>query len=198
MRLLIVRHGETIQNAKKIVGHIHDQLSKLGKKQVKKLTKRLAKEKIDIIYCSDLKRCKQTIKPLLKIKKAPIIYTKELRERNFGIFNGKPLHKLKAWLEKRRIKNAFYTKIPEGESYKDLYKRTMKFIKKIIKKEKGKNVLLVAHGGLKKALLKHLLKKDDAYFKKTKLANTSLTIIKIKEKGKHRARLINSTKHLED
>ena len=82
MRLLIARHGETIQNAKKIIqGHTHGQLSILGKKQVKKLTKRLAKERIDIIYCSDLKRCKQTIKPLLKIKKVPIIYTKELRER---------------------------------------------------------------------------------------------------------------------
>ena len=77
MKILVVRHGETKSNKKKnIQGHSHGKLSSEGMHQAKKLAPRLTKEKIDIIYCSDLRRCKQTAAYLLKEKNVPIIYTK--------------------------------------------------------------------------------------------------------------------------
>lgn len=199
MRLLIVRHGQTKSNVKKFIqGQNPGKLTKKGKKQTEKLAKRLLKEKIDIIYCSDLKRCKETIKPFLKLRKIPIIYTKELRERNYGIFSGKPISYFYKWLKERGGKGNFNLKIPKGESFPDVQKRAKKFISKIIKKHKEENILLVTHGALKTAIMLYLFNKTpEKHYKKYKGKNTALSIVYIKDNGKHRARVINSLKHLE-
>ncbi|MGE5393024.1 MAG: histidine phosphatase family protein, partial [Candidatus Saccharibacteria bacterium] len=45
MKLFIVRHGETIENAKKVLmGHHPGTLSAIGKKQAKALAKKLSAE----------------------------------------------------------------------------------------------------------------------------------------------------------
>jgi len=199
MRLHIVRHGETLNNRKKIIqGLTNTPLSRVGKQQAKKLADRLIKQKIDTIYCSDLKRCKQTIEPFLKLKKdIPIHYVKELRERNFGIFEGKKSEKMKEWIKNER-NNDYYTPLPKGESFMDVRKRVSKFFKKLFKKEKGKNILLVTHGGVKRSLIINLFEKyQKKPHKKFKIPNTSLSIINIKDDGNHRVTLLNSIKHLE-
>ena len=67
MKLIITRHGETIENAKRICqGHLGGNLSKKGKLQAKKLAERLKNEKLDVIYSSDLKRTKDTTKEIKK------------------------------------------------------------------------------------------------------------------------------------
>ena len=90
MKLILVRHGETIENVKGIMqGHIHGKLSDLGKKQAKKLALRFKEEKINAIYSSDLARASDTTKEIAKFhKKAKIILVKELRERNLGDWAG--------------------------------------------------------------------------------------------------------------
>ena len=197
MKLFIIRHGETTFNKRNIVqGHIDTSLSRTGKEQAKKISKKLLQQNIDIIYCSDLKRCKQTIEPFLKLKKSiPIHYTKELREMNFGIFEGKPGEKMKEWIKETRF--SFSSKFPKGESNKDLEKRISSFLKKLIKKEKGKNILLSTHGLTKKALLTQLLNKTKKNYWKGRIPNTALSIVNIKDDGNHRATLLNSTKHLD-
>ena len=60
MKIIIVRHGETVGNNLGITqGQNHGKLSKLGLKQVEKLANYLKNEKIDSVYCSDLNRCKE-------------------------------------------------------------------------------------------------------------------------------------------
>ncbi len=198
MKLFIVRHGETDWNTKKLLqGHSDTNLNNLGKIQAEKLVKGLEKYHIDKIYCSDLKRCKQTIAPFLKLhKEIPIEYTSEIRERNFGKFEGK---------SKEEIMNGFNNKdhtmntikIPGVESFLEVKKRMHNFVKKLFEKEKGKNILLVTHGGAKFGLMMELFKlnsKDDNA--KYKASNTAISIIDIKENGKHEAKLLNSVDHL--
>lgn len=207
MKLIIVRHAETTENRKekgKFHGNTHGKLSKNGKQQAKKLATRLSKEQIDIIYCSDLNRAKETLKPYLKLNKVPVIYTKELREGHMGVFTGKTKDEYLAWKESeagKRWLSKFERKLdwalPGGESSNDLKKRASRVLEKIMKKEKGKNVLIMTHGKIKTMMLVYLLKKDyQKYKKKYTIANTGLSIIHIKDDGNHKARLINSTKHL--
>lgn len=204
MKLYIARHGETFANIKGIIikgiiqGWLPGKLTKQGTEQAKKLAKRLIKEKIDVIYCSDLKRCRQTIEPFLKLNKnTPIKYVKELRERKMGIFEGKNYEIGKKWREENKL--SFEDKVPGGESFSDLQKRMIKFFDKIFKKHEGKNILFMTHGTAKRSLITHLLNKQhQKRHKKFRSSNTALSIIKINDDGKHKARLINSVKHLEE
>ena len=67
MKLLIVRHGETEENNKKILqGILPGRLTKLGEEQAKELGRKLRKYKIDKIYCSPIDRCRQTLEIALQ------------------------------------------------------------------------------------------------------------------------------------
>lgn len=198
MKLIIVRHAETIENKRKLMqGQIQGNLSRKGKQQAKKLAKRLAKEKIDLIYCSDLRRCKQTIKPFLEKNKVPIIYTKEIRERSWGKFDGKPISKFIKWIKSNNYINNYKFKIPLGESFQDVKKRASKFIRKIIKKDKDKTILLMTHGAFKVALMLSLFNKNEqTYYTKYRAPNAAISVVNIKENGFCKARLLNSVSHL--
>ena len=207
MRLIIVRHAETTENKKekgRFHGHTHGRLSKKGKQQAEKLATRLSKEKIDVVYCSDLNRAKETLKPYLQLHKIPVIYTRELREGHMGIFTGKTKEDYLTWKESeagkkwlKRFGKDLHFAFPKGESSKALQERAAKIIEEVIKKEKGKNVLIMTHGKTKTMMLIYLLKKDyKKYKKKYTIANTGLSIVNIKEDGNHKARLINNTNHL--
>jgi len=91
MKLILTRHGETIENQKKIMqGHLGGHLSENGKWQVRKLALRLKNEKIDAMYSSDLKRAADTAKEIAKYhKNIQINFVQELREVNLGSLTGK-------------------------------------------------------------------------------------------------------------
>ena len=66
MKLTFVRHGETEENVKNIImSQLNGKLTKGGLEQARKLAKRLANEKFDIIYCSDSQRTKDTAKEII-------------------------------------------------------------------------------------------------------------------------------------
>ncbi|MEK6847076.1 MAG: histidine phosphatase family protein, partial [Nanoarchaeota archaeon] len=184
--------------------HTHGKLSKKGREQARKLAHRLFREKIDVVYCSDLNRTKQTLMPYLKLHKVKVIYTKELREGHMGIFTGKTRDDYLAWKESESGKKwlAKFGKnldwaFPKGESSKDLQKRAARIVEKIIKKERGKNVLIMTHAKTKIMMLMHLLNREyKTYRKKYNPPNTALSVIYIKDNGNHRARLINNLGHL--
>lgn len=204
MKLIIVRHAETTHNRAKRFQGREGKLSKKGEEQAKKMAYRLLKENIDVAYCSDYLRAKQTLNFYLKLYKVKVVYTKDLREMSVGIFAGRKINEYFPWRESEAGKkwyNKFKTKMdekmPGGESYNELKKRVAKVLKKIIKKEKDKNVLIMTHGKLKTMMLIYLLKKEHSkYAKKYKIENTGISVINIKDNGNHRARLINNTKHL--
>ena len=144
MKIILVRHGKTIDNEKHVIqGHHQGKLSKKGIRQAKKLGRKLKKEKIDFVYCSDLKRTRDTAKGIMEYhKNTPIIFTKGLRERSYGEFEGKRVKDI-GW-NKKDIFNP-RLKPRGGESINQLYKRAKKLIKKIIRKHKNSTILLVGH-----------------------------------------------------
>lgn len=201
MKLIIVRHAETEGNANHIIqGQNNSPLTGKGKIQAENLAKRLNKENINVVYSSDLGRCKDTLKPFLKGKEISVHYTRELREICRGIFDGRPDFEYQEWLKKNSYID-MEVKHPKGESFPDLIKRVSEFIEQVIKKNKGQTVLIMAHGGSKRALLMYLLKKydSDSIMRFRKLsANTALSIIKMKDDGNHEIELLYNVDHLED
>jgi broad specificity phosphatase PhoE len=203
MRLTITRHGETKENKNGILqGHLPGTLSESGREQAKKLALRLKHETFDIIFSSDLKRAKDTTKEILKYhKKVSVFYTKELRERNLGEFEGKNKLKFEEvldWLNKtqKEVDHLNY-KPKNGESFKEVETRAKKFLENIHKKYFGKKVLIVGHGGINLVLRMILLKKpleEIKYWEKQD--NTGVDIIEIDEQKNPKVILLNCTKHL--
>jgi len=197
MRLLLVRHGRTVENQRRIVqGHIQGTLSKEGVKQAKLLAKRLSDMKIDIIFTSDLKRAKDTAKEIIKLHpEAKLVEDKRLRERSFGIYDGK--HK-DLVIKKVFQKNDFSYRPPKGESFEDVIKRVKDFYKEILKNHTKKTVLVVAHGGLLIFFIRLILgKRLRIPIKSEEIQkNTAVTDFKIDKTGNVRMLCLNCDKHL--
>lgn len=153
MRLIIVRHGETEENVKQITqGHIPGKLSAKGRAQVRDAAKVLSKERIDVIFSSDLKRCRDTTAAIAKFHDAPVHYTSDLREKNYGIYEGGPhIHYRNDLDASGQPRHRFRPK--NGENYLDMKRRLVRFARRLPKDYGDKTVLLVTHGGALRCLV---------------------------------------------
>ena len=200
---MFVRHGETVWNREeRLQGRKDVRLSELGKKQAGLLAKRFQKEKIDVIYSSDLRRALETAETIAKYHpKTPIRVRKELSERSHGIIEGLTLEEIKAEPELRKLLDwekmkTKEFKFPKGESKAALEERVEEFLDELVHKHPRACLLLVCHGGAAKAALKFLLKEENRDFSDLILENASVTIVSL-EKGKARLGLLNDISHLQ-
>src|SRR3989344_1105579 len=165
MRLIIVRHGQTRSNEKEIIlGHKNEALNDKGKKQSEVIGHRLKEEKIDFLYASDLIRAVQTAKEIARHHPSlKIIKSKELRERNFGRYDGRNKHLFKEETMKIVIREKIHFsdfKPQKGESLKEVQERMKSFYQTLLKKHRGKTVVVVTHGGVIATFLLYLLNKS--------------------------------------
>ncbi len=197
MKLIIVRHGETHENVAGIMlGHGHGKLTDLGIEQAKKVGLRLKDEKIDIAYVSDLERTCATASHILSFHPTiPVIYTKDLRERNFGIYEGMKSVVVKDLL--KHIQKKWEHKPESGESRIELQQRIVSFCEDLFKRHKGQTILIVSHGGPMTCLYLHLFEKSFEEYAQYHPENTAVTILEISDDKKHTVHVLNCVKHLE-
>ena len=154
-RLLLVRHGETVLGAEgRYAGHSDTALTPRGRREVAALRRRLAGTRIDVVYCSDLPRCRQTAELLVPEREFRL--TRRLREIDFGRWEGRT----KAELAKRygetyrRWKADPSVGRPSGgESVPELRRRVRRFTAEVARRHPSATVLFVCHGGVIRAIL---------------------------------------------
>jgi len=194
MKIILVRHGETVENLNDIVqGHLHGTLSPLGIEQAKKVALRLKDEKIDYIFSSDLARASDTAKEIAKFHpRTPIEFTKELRERYFGTFEGK-----KAPENWKTIRgNLELSKKFSVETSEETVKRANSFMDKVHKKFQRGAILFVGHNGINKAMIIGISGKSwEETEKLERQGNTSVTIFEFDERNPT-LKLNNCMEHL--
>jgi len=89
-RIIAVRHGETAWNvAARIQGQLDVGLNETGRWQARRVGEALAAEEISTVYTSDLGRAHQTATSIGEVTGKPVVPDEGLRERSFGIFEGK-------------------------------------------------------------------------------------------------------------
>jgi probable phosphoglycerate mutase len=202
MKLYIVRHGETNLNVKNISqGHTDSALNVLGKKQAQLLGELLEVVNFDIVYSSDLQRAKQTTAAIMKYQQCKVIYTKKLREANYGIFDGKPYEKMAQFFDEAQLKHPdkerFELQIPKGETGLAVQKRVVTFIESLYKKHRNDTVLISTHGRVKRLLIGYIQHIPLSSVKKIeRFQNCSLTVVEYDHKKGHRVTLQNHIKHL--
>ncbi|PIN86995.1 histidine phosphatase family protein [Candidatus Woesearchaeota archaeon CG10_big_fil_rev_8_21_14_0_10_44_13] len=195
MRLILTRHGETIENVQHIIqGHLPGRLSEKGLDQARKVAERLKDEQIDVIYSSDLARTADTTKEIFKFHpKTPVHFVRELRERYLAEFQGRTREEL--GLKKDESKEKLQSKTIE--SFDQMYERSKKFLDSVLHKHKDGTVLFAGHNGINKAIMCVIKGKTPQDILKTEnFGNTSITIFEIDEEKNHTIHLYNCMKHL--
>ena len=141
--ILLVRHGETIDNARQIMqGQTHGELNERGLEQAQQVAQRLASERVDAVVASDLHRAIQTAEIIAAPHDLPVMTTELLRERDWGSFTGRFIPDLKGetWPD-------------DIESETDLLLRARSFLIYITTTYPGCRVVAVGHGIINKAIL---------------------------------------------
>lgn len=187
--ILFIRHGETNCNKKSLYyGYLNPGLNETGIQQLKNTKKKLKNlnEKIDIVFSSDLRRCRESLELLEIDKNIKQNFSKELRELNFGNIEGKTYKEIEKnfphYIEEMK-NNWRYFKSEGGESLNDLQQRVSKKLNKIKTKNQNKKILIVAHAGVIQSLISYYLFNNlDGYWQ-FKLDNGSITKMTIMDDG---------------
>jgi broad specificity phosphatase PhoE len=90
MAIYLVRHGESVSNAARIVQLPDVRLSAAGIEQAELLADRLATAGISHILSSDLPRATMTADAVHRVTRAPVTLDAGLQERNYGDVRGTP------------------------------------------------------------------------------------------------------------
>ena len=156
-RIIAVRHGETSWNADaRIQGQLDIGLNETGRWQAQRVGQALAEEAITAVYSSDLERAHATAQSISEVKGIPVIPHEGLRERSFGMFEGKTFDEIhQEWPEHA---HNWRKRIPEwqppegGESLIQLRERVTRTVQELAARHPGEQIVLVAHGGVLDAL----------------------------------------------
>jgi probable phosphoglycerate mutase len=141
--LFLVRHGETVDNARQIMqGQTQGCLNERGREQAQQVAWRLADEPIDAVVASDLQRAIQTAEIIAAPHGLSVSTTPLLRERDWGSFTGRFIPDLKGEVWPDDI-----------ESESKLLQRAADFLQYITTTYSGKRVVAVGHGIMNKAVL---------------------------------------------
>lgn len=156
-RIIAVRHGETAWNVdSRIQGQLDVGLNENGRWQAQRVGEALAGEPIAAVYSSDLGRAWQTAEPIGEVAGAPVVPEQRLRERCFGMFEGKTFDEIHAtWPEQAQ---AWRKRVPDwqppegGESLVELRQRVVEVLVDLASRHPGEQIVVVAHGGVLDAL----------------------------------------------
>lgn len=195
-KLTLIRHGITNWNKqKRYCGSCDVPLSRQGRSQAQKLHTRLRPVRFDTIYVSDKKRAIQTAQIIFKGER--LITMAGLKELNFGVLEGLRYREIiKKYPEAYTcwLKNPFKNAIPKAESLNSFKERVMRTMQTIVRRNSGKNIAIVCHGGVISIFMAALLQSDD-FWRHIPTA-ASITIVEYKN-NVPTIKLFNCSKHLD-
>ncbi len=201
MRLLLVRHGQSLYNQQaRFTGQSDIPLSPQGKHEATLLAQRLSKEPLNVIVASDLQRARITAQIIAELHALPVQEDPALREVSLGEWEGSTYAEIlaqnEAFLTLWRADPVNYAP-PGGETIAQLNHRIVDALQRWHNQYPESTVLWVTHGGVIGTLICHLLDIDLNNRRKFRCDTTSITEFDI---GPDYAILMrtNDTAHLQN
>lgn len=146
MGLYFVRHGQTDWNVEgKLQGRSDIPLNATGRAQAAETREKLKHVHMDAVYCSPLKRAKETAEIINALWGLPIHYDERLMERGFGDMEG-ALRASVPFDDLWAISNV--SLFAKGEDTASFFERVESFLTDILPYAVEKEILVVAHGGV--------------------------------------------------
>ena len=190
-RLFLIRHGETVGNAARMVQLPDDPLSPRGLAQAEQLAERLAPEGIVRIVSSDFARAARTAQTIQHRLGLPLSFEPLLQERNFGDLRGRPYTDF-----------AFDPFAPDyvppnGESWEAFHHRVDRAWAQVqaVAAATGGHLAVVTHGLVCRSLAARHLALPDGTVVPERWENTSVTIVDCA--APWQVHLLNCVAHLE-
>ena len=174
-------------------------MNETGRKQAQKLQERFRKIAIDFLYCSDLKRAKETAEIAFPDWRTKIIVSPHIRELDFGEWEGRKYEEIlakderayRAWLD-----NPALSTPPRGESLSSMKNRVKEFLQNILDRFKDETVAVVTHSGPIRVTLCDALGIPLNFFWRIAVNSAGVSIIDYSN-GKPFVSLVNDTGHIE-
>ena len=190
MRLYLTRHGRTQWNKElRLQGSINEPLDQTGRLQAHELALHFKDLPFEQIYSSPLDRAKETASILNKYMQTTIVLEAALREASYGAAEGLTREEYHQQYADRishvrglpfpeRIRSRV---VPDGESTAEVAGRVLPFLTSLAQEWMGKNLLLVCHGGVIRAVLVSLFEWDD---RKISIDNTGYVVLEYHQEGR--------------
>jgi probable phosphoglycerate mutase len=152
-RIIAIRHGETAWNVDtRIQGQLNVELNETGRWQAGRVAKALVGERIAAIYASDLLRAWETARSIADATAGPLHAHEGLRERGFGVFQGKTFSEIEAtWPEHAmtwRKRQPDWAPPEGGESLLTMRERVNTTVTALAAQHLGQQIVVVTHGGV--------------------------------------------------
>ena len=203
VRLLLVRHGETIWNQEnRWQGQADTPLSETGYDQARQLAQQLQDEgrSIHAIYTSDLSRARDTAGILGQTLGVTPIETTAWREMDIGTWSGLTTAEVatqhaEEWERLRQGED-----LPRGgrETFAQFQGRLLQSMEQLIRDHSGQQIVVVTHGGAVRAFLLHCRGLDVSQFGRIeKIGNTGVSEVSIFPSGATEIHTINNIGHLD-
>lgn len=188
--IFLIRHGETVGNAGRIVQRPDSPLSPRGVLQAERLGERVTGAGIARILASDLARAAATAESLRRVTGAALEYEPLLHERNFGEIRGTPYADLGFDLFAPDYEP------PGGESWEAFHARVDRAWARVQAAAAGTEgpLAVVTHGLVCRSLAARYLVLPVSAVVPERWENTSLTIVE--GPAPWRVSLLNCTIHL--
>ena len=156
-KVVLLRHGDVEGFHNAYLGRTNALLSAKGKEQAVQAANGLSSEGFDIVFCSPLDRCRDTLKILNRPEN--VSFDERLREINFGSWDGKTFTEINRQYPEsvtRWAECSVDFQFPEGEKLSDFRDRVTDFAQQLYDID-GKNIFIISHGGVIRHLICKLL-----------------------------------------
>ena len=157
MELLLIRHALPVRiDEGSIEGPADPALSDLGRRQAQALTEWLDEEHLDALWCSPMRRARETAAPVAQRLGLEAIVDDGLAEFDREALSYIPIEELKAAGDPR-----WYEPPEQPEDFQAVVVET---VERIVAAHGGQRVAVVCHGGVINAYAAHVLGIDDPLF----------------------------------
>ncbi|WP_010295411.1 histidine phosphatase family protein [Clostridium senegalense] len=186
-KLYITRHGETEWNKLgKMQGWNDSPLTELGKVQAQWLRDRVENINFSKIYTSSSDRAYKTAEIIKGDRDIEIVPSLDLREIRLGVWQGLTQEEISE-LNKENHYNYWnkpekYITVEGAESFEEVRDRAYRTIMKMVRENKGKEILVVTHTTVLKGFMCALQKKEiKDLWEPPFIKQTSLTVVEFDE-----------------
>jgi 2,3-bisphosphoglycerate-dependent phosphoglycerate mutase len=189
--LALVRHGQSQWNLEnRFTGWVDVALSAQGEAEARAAGSALKALQIkwDFCHSSRLMRAQKTLEIIMKElgQSAPTTFDSALNERHYGDLQGLDKDETRKNFGEEQVliwRRSFDQPPPHGESLSDTSKRSIPYFREYVLKdlEKGKNVLIVAHGNSLRSIVMFIEKMTSEQILKFEMATGVPHIYQLKD-----------------